>query len=123
MRPLYIKFEPKFNGETLREIWVNFKIKFKYTIGLYTITNSLTQLDKDNMNNRVYTAQNRDMYGEAYRRNIKMISPITGKEEEVASGYHRMFTRKPQIHFNSIVYKDKFVNEEEPEKKKRKLYV
>ena len=113
MRPLYIKFEPKFNGETIRKIWVSFKIKFKYNIGLYTITNSLTQHDKDLMNNRVYTAQNRDMYGEAYRRNIKMASPITGKIEEVPSGYHRMFTRKPQIHYHSIVYKDK-VEIEEP---------
>ena len=85
MRPFYIKFEPKFNGETVREIWVNSKIKFKYNIGLYTITNSLTQTDKDLMNNRIYRAQNRDMYGEAYRRNIKMASPITGKVEEVAS--------------------------------------
>ena len=61
MRLLYIKFEPKFNGETVREIWVNFKIKFKYNIGLYTITNSLTQTDKDLMNNRIYTAQNRKL--------------------------------------------------------------
>ena len=52
----------------------------------------MTQQDKDLMNNRVYTAQNGDMYGEAYRRNIKMASPITGKIEEVPSGYHRMLS-------------------------------
>ena len=80
----------------------------------------MTQQDKDLMNNRVYTAQNGDMYGEAYRRNIKMASPITGKIEEVPSGYHRMFTRKPQIHYHSIVYKDK-VEIEEPLTKKRKI--
>ena len=63
----------------------------------------------------------RDRYGEAYRRNIKMASPITGKVEEVASGYHRMFTRKPQIHYHSIIYKD--VEIEEPVTKKRKIFV
>ena len=52
MRPLYIVFHPKFNGDQKSVIWAQYKIKYIYTIGLYHIDNNLMQKDKLAMNNR-----------------------------------------------------------------------
>lgn len=108
MRPIMFMFHNKYTGANPREIYAEFEINFEYTFGTYHLNNQIKPSDIAKMNNRKYTSVNRDMYGTAYRRKVKMADPTrpsataSGKfnSKYFNSGYHRMFQRKPQVHYN-----------------------
>ena len=95
--------------------------------------NTLKPSDIRKMNNRTFTSVNKDMYGTAYRRIVEMADPrFPGatatsdiKKCKVNSGYHRMFQRKPQVHYHRCYLGSSSLMAppelEEPNNKKTKL--